>query len=217
MVADHQSAGRGRRGRLWHSPPGLGLYVSVLLRPAAAVGEVTRWTLGAAVAACEACRALARCPAEIEWPNDLSVAGRKLGGILAELRSVGGATGEVVIGAGLNVHHGPGDWPEGLAGSAISLRQASRCGIVVEREVLAGVYLKGLGEIVSDLEQGRWDGVASRWEALAPGAHGLRVRTRGDACGVTAGLDASGALQVLAEDGRCLRVHDVESITVRED
>ena len=224
MIANQQSAGRGRRGRHWHSPPGLGLYLSVLLRPCVPVDHITRWTLAASVAGCEACREVARCGTIIEWPNDLVVGGCKVGGVLAELRSAGGRARELVIGVGFNVHQGAGDWPDELAQIAVSLRQAAPCGIVVERESLAVAYLRRLQRVVTALERGRWNEVASRWEALAPRAHGTRVRVRrrnNDGAriqveGVTAGLDSWGALQVRATDGRLTRVHVAESVTVQE-
>lgn len=118
--ADHQTAGRGRRGRTWDSRPGASLLVSVVLRPAPALV-----TLAAGVAAAEACEAVAGVEVGLKWPNDLLLDGAKLGGILSEL--VGDAA---VVGLGLNLAWAP-------AGAA-ALGP-------VDREVLLDAYLAGLG------------------------------------------------------------------------
>jgi len=103
VVADHQTAGRGRLGRTWEAPPGSGLLVSVLLRPSLAPQR--RWLVTAAVAlaAADACQAAAGGPRPaIKWPNDLLVEDRKVAGILAESDA-----GAVVVGVGINVTWAP--------------------------------------------------------------------------------------------------------------
>jgi len=103
VTADAQDAGRGRRGRAWFSPPGCSLYASLLLRPGPIRPPERFGALGLAVGVGLA-EGLPRTgsPVELKWPNDLRVAGRKLGGILCEARWVGDAP-EVVVGFGLNV------------------------------------------------------------------------------------------------------------------
>ncbi|HUR23779.1 MAG TPA: biotin--[acetyl-CoA-carboxylase] ligase [Acidimicrobiales bacterium] len=118
--ADHQTAGRGRRGRTWESRPGTSLLVSVVLRPAPALV-----TLAAGVAAAEACEAVAGIHVGLKWPNDLLLDGAKLGGILCEL--VGDAA---VAGLGVNLTWAP-------AGTAM-------LGVGVERDVLLHAYLAAL-------------------------------------------------------------------------
>ena len=118
--ADHQTAGRGRRGRTWESRPGASLLVSVILRPAPALV-----TLAAGVAAAEACAAVAGVAVELKWPNDLLIGGAKLGGILSEL--VGDAA---VVGLGLNLGWAP-------AGAAC-------LGPTAGRDRLLDAYLAGL-------------------------------------------------------------------------
>lgn len=97
VVADHQTAGRGRRGRTWESRPGSALLASVVLRPVPPLV-----TLAAGVAAAEACQAVAAVPVTLKWPNDVMSAGGKLGGILSEL--VGDSA---VVGLGLNLGWAP--------------------------------------------------------------------------------------------------------------
>lgn len=98
VVADHQTAGRGRRGRTWESRPGTALLVSAVLRPAPALV-----TLAAGVAAAEACEETAGAGVALKWPNDLLAEdGRKLGGILTEL-----VEGVAVVGLGVNLTWAP--------------------------------------------------------------------------------------------------------------
>jgi len=217
VVADRQWAGRGRLGRSWHSPSGKGLYVSALFRPQAPAAIAGRWTIAAAVAACEACREVSGAPVVIKWPNDLLWCGLKLGGTLVEVRTLGGTPLELVVGTGINVRQRPSEFPPDLRGRAGSLVMASGRRDV-DRAALAEAYLDKLGGWASLLDRGAWEEVAARWKALAPGAEGARVRIfgqeegRGPIEGTTRGLDDTGALQVERDDGSRLTVHLGESV-----
>lgn len=123
LVADHQTAGRGRLGRTWEAPPGASLLVSVLLRPALPLERVHLVTVAAGLAAAEACEAVAGVSPSLKWPNDLVVeqegGARKLAGLLAESVVEGGAMSALVVGMGLNV-----SWPaEHLPDGATALNQ----------------------------------------------------------------------------------------------
>lgn len=214
VMADRQTAGRGRLGRAWHSAPGLGLYLSVVLRPKEPAGRIGRYALMAAVAACTACRTVAGERVRIKWPNDLLAGGAKLGGILAEVRS-GAAGQELVVGLGVNVNHREMDFPEELRGAATSLR-ALRDGEPVDREAFALTSIAALGAELADLRDGGWDRVAQRFLSYAPSARGQRVRLATGGLGITGGLDASGALRVVAEHGVVL-VHASESLSAVEE
>ncbi len=125
VVADHQSSGRGRRGRQWHSPPGLNLYFSVLLRPHLRFEQVPQLSLVAAAALWKIlageCSGL-----QIKWPNDLLCNSRKLAGILSEMKP-GAETPEfVIVGVGLNVNAQVSDFPTELQGLVTSL--SCECG-----------------------------------------------------------------------------------------
>lgn len=101
VTAERQTAGRGRRGRTWSSPPGGDIYASVVVRPRSAAAGLGALGLAAAVGLREGLGAMG-VPVRIKWPNDLLVAGRKVAGILCEMRWVG-STPEVVVGFGINV------------------------------------------------------------------------------------------------------------------
>ena len=225
VVADAQTAGRGRLARVWHSPPGLGLYLSTLHRPRRSAAELPRWTLAAAVAACEACREVARVDAAIKWPNDVLAGGKKLAGILAESRTTGTNVAWLVVGTGFNVNHLAADFPAEFADRATSLRILA-AGRSVDRARLARVYIDRLGAWTAELAEGRFDALAEAWQRLAPGARGARVRWTDSsgahavatACtGVTLGLDESGALRVEVDGGRVIAVRIGESLTAVED
>lgn len=113
VTANHQTAGRGRFGRAWHSPPGLSIAVSVLLRPKLPPERLSLLTSAAAVAACETAGGEAR----IRWPNDVVVKGRKLAGVIVEGRE----PGAFVLGCGINVNLREADFPDELRATSTSL------------------------------------------------------------------------------------------------
>ncbi len=108
LLADRQSAGRGRRGRSWHSPPGQNIYLSLGWNFQRADGALTPLPLAVAVAAVRAMRRAGLHSPGIKWPNDIQVGGKKLAGILVELRNPGPGQALAVIGIGVNVSHARG-------------------------------------------------------------------------------------------------------------
>jgi BirA family biotin operon repressor/biotin-[acetyl-CoA-carboxylase] ligase len=200
VVADEQTAGRGRRGHTWFSPPSSGLYVSVVLSPSASPVDPARattlLTLAAGVAIAEGVKEACGLHVDLKWPNDLLVSRRKLGGILAESS---GAHGAVVVGYGLNVLSTA--FPQELRDRATSLE--TELGRVVDRHHLLAETLVALSRRYDDLLAGRFDAILDAWRRRAPGATGARVRwtARGSASsGVTAGIDDMGALLVRVDD-----------------
>ncbi|HWS15327.1 MAG TPA: biotin--[acetyl-CoA-carboxylase] ligase, partial [Candidatus Methylomirabilis sp.] len=119
VVADAQTAGRGRMGRRWESPPGKNLYVSMLLRPPVPTVEAPQLSLVTGVALADAVEAMG-VSASLKWPNDLYLGERKAAGILAEMASDPDGVRHVVIGVGLNVNMEEADFPPVLRGRATS-------------------------------------------------------------------------------------------------
>jgi BirA family biotin operon repressor/biotin-[acetyl-CoA-carboxylase] ligase len=119
VVAETQTAGRGRLGRSWLSPPGLGIYVSLLLRPPLPPNELPQITLATAVSVVRALTRAVGVTPGIKWPNDLILKGKKLGGILTEMETESDQIRYLVVGMGLNVNNP--DFPPELAGRATSL------------------------------------------------------------------------------------------------
>ena len=122
VIARQQTGGRGRMGRSFHSPAGLGIYLSVILRPECAPAVLMHLTCAAAVAMCDAVEAAAGFRPGIKWTNDLVSGKRKLGGILTELSlNANGTVNYAVVGIGINCLHTPDDFPEELRDMAGSL------------------------------------------------------------------------------------------------
>jgi BirA family biotin operon repressor/biotin-[acetyl-CoA-carboxylase] ligase len=197
-VAEEQTAGRGRRGHTWFSPPGSGLYVSVVLAPARARVDPGRatllLTLAAGVAIAEGVAAATGLRPDLKWPNDLQVSRRKLAGILAE-----GAANQVVLGYGINI--AAAAFPPELRDRTTSLE--SELGRRVDRADVLVETLARLAARYADLLDGRFDVILDAWRALSPSASGRRVSwttNAGQHSGVTAGIDDHGALLVRVDD-----------------
>jgi BirA family biotin operon repressor/biotin-[acetyl-CoA-carboxylase] ligase len=200
VLADRQRAGRGRRGQSWFSPPGAGLYLSVVARPDGAIEGLSLLTLAAGVAVAEAVLAMTALPVELKWPNDLVIGRpwRKLGGILCESAGAGARVDAVVIGVGLNVRQAA--WPPELADRATSLeaelgRPFGRSDLVVE-------LLARLREALDRLRAGERDWVSRDWRRFGrAGFGGAPVRwtdPQGVHHGLARDIDADGALVVEA-------------------
>jgi BirA family transcriptional regulator, biotin operon repressor / biotin---[acetyl-CoA-carboxylase] ligase len=209
VVAEAQSAGRGRLGRSWFSPPGAGLYVSLILRPADSPADrpgqpptgtarvPSLITLTAGVAVAEALRKSAGVPVQIKWPNDLVLGVRKLGGILTEAAGDGVAQGHAVVGIGINLRTTA--YPSEIADRATSIE--SELGRPVDRGVVLAEILAGFAARYADLSGGRIDAILARWRDLAPSSRGARVAwtgPEGHQEGTTAGIDDDGALLIRA-------------------
>ena len=196
VVADQQTAGRGRRGRTWFSPPGSGLYVSVVLAPSRATDPVRATallTLAAGVGIAEGIDASTGLAVALKWPNDLYVGPRKLGGILAEAVTSGGPIDRVVVGFGVNV--GDASFPPELGDRATAIE--SELGRAVDRDRVLEHALEALARRYADLLAGRFGDILDAWRRRAPNAAGARVTwtsADGPVDGVTAGVDEHGAL-----------------------
>ena len=202
VVANEQTAGRGRRGHSWFSPPGSGLYVSVAVAPATSPVDpskaTTLLTLAAGVALAEGIEEACGLHVHVKWPNDLHVSRRKLGGILAE-SSGAGPRDCVVVGYGLNVLSTA--FPRELGDRATSLE--TELGRAVDRHHLLTDTLVALSRRYEDLLAGRFDAILDAWRRRAPGATGARVSwitSASTRSGVTAGIDDLGALLVRVDD-----------------
>jgi BirA family biotin operon repressor/biotin-[acetyl-CoA-carboxylase] ligase len=209
LVADIQTAGRGRQGRTWISKPGQGLYVSILRRPAVAAADAWRWTLLAGLAARAAVALHLPAPgAWLKWPNDLFVGDRKLGGTLCELVTQGGRVDGIVVGIGLNLRPPAGGWPPDLAGRATSLREHGAPEGLRDR-VLRDL-LGAITVLEADLSQpgGGAGLVSAARDAMAPmlGRVAAVEFEGGVRHVVVTGLGDNGALEVLEEGGKARAV-----------
>ncbi len=216
VVADQQTAGKGRRGRTWTSPPGLNLYFSAILRPDLAPQRAPELTLVAAVALTEVMRE-AGAEAAIKWPNDVQIDGRKVAGILTELSADPDRVHFIVLGIGVNLNAQPEHFPEELRPLATSLAQHR--GQRVPRALFTANLLNRLEEWLDlHLETG-FGAVRQRWKELSSTlGQDVLVRTdRREFRGHAEDIDESGALLVRVEDGSLERVlaGDVERLRPR--
>lgn len=200
VSADEQTAGRGRRGRQWHSPEG-GLYLSYIVRDIASIARPSLLTLAAGVAAARAVASVTGFEVRLKWPNDLLTrdAALKIAGILAEGSGVGHQLEFVVIGIGINVS---GSVTRDLRTTATTLE--TELGRAVDRPALRDALIVELDAAVARLRAGDEAAVLSDWSARAPESRGTRVAWRtpeGDRRGVTAGVDEDGALLVATDEG----------------
>jgi BirA family biotin operon repressor/biotin-[acetyl-CoA-carboxylase] ligase len=202
MVAEQQTRGRGRAGRVWHSPRGVGIWLSLLLRPAAGWDRLGPLPLVAGVAVARACESAGAC-VHIKWPNDLIApdgSGRKLGGVLAESRSSGG-TGAIVLSVGLDVEAGPGDFPPGLAERVTTLSAVA--GRPVERSGLLAGLLRELECAYDELSTRGAERLLEEWRrrsAILGRVVSLREGVA-EVAGVARDVEPDGALVVRLESG----------------
>ncbi len=219
VLADQQTAGRGRRGRRWVAPPEVSLSISMVLRPASA--QLGLLTLRLGLAAADAVDAVAGTDLALKWPNDLLVAGdgaghegrreeaaggRKVGGILCEAESRGDRVAHVIAGVGINLADPADGWPDGLRHRATSLAAA---GAAVDAAELVGAVVE------------RWRAADGRVGPLSPeereafdrrdALRGRDITVDGGLAGTAAGVTPDGALRVVTERGE----HAIFSGTVR--
>ena len=162
VFAESQTKGRGRLGRPWVSPPRKGLWFSLLLRPGLRPPEATQLTVAAATALWRAIHVQTGLSAEIKWPNDILVGGKKIAGILTELRAELDRIKYVILGVGVDVNLTASEFPTDLRKLATSLR--IECGGPVSRPQLATAIIRELDRDYSRVCAGQFGAVADEWE-----------------------------------------------------
>jgi len=205
VLAEEQTAGRGRAGRSWHSERGAGLYVTLLLRPKLSPVQAPLLTMLAGLSAHTAVLAQTGLSAELKWPNDLLLNGKKLGGILTEMHAEPNAVRFVIVGIGINVSQEK--FPGELAATATSLRKET--GRLHSR---LEILVKLLSQFETDYNRFLREGagyVVQRFELVSSFANGKRVKVdtgRETFVGTTEGLSTEGLLMVKKEDGGSVTV-----------
>ena len=203
VVADQQTGGRGRMGRAFFSPPGKGVYLSVILRPEAAPRQLLHLTCAFAAAMCDGVERACGLRPEIKWTNDLISGGRKLAGILTEL-SIEAESGHVqyaVLGIGVNCCQRPGEFPPEVADKAGSLEMA--LGAAVDRNRLTAEMIRAAEELSRTLisEKEMWMGKYRR-SCVTIGKEVEVLRLDSMEKGLALDVDEDGGLLVRYSDGR---------------
>jgi BirA family biotin operon repressor/biotin-[acetyl-CoA-carboxylase] ligase len=204
VIAEEQTAGRGRRGRQWHGAFEKSLHLSALLRPRD-ISCLTAAPIRVGMAAAQALQSRTGVPTRVKWPNDLDVQQRKLGGILCE--SVLGSSPFIVVGIGVNVYQTHDDFPPDVAARATSIRLE---GGTLDRAAVAGAIVDSLRSaaprIASPFSSAELTALRG-YDVL----RGHRIEVDGVPAGVAQGISESGALLV-QRDGK---LEEVLSGTVR--
>jgi len=199
VIAKEQTAGRGRQGRTWSSPAGDGLYMSVVLRPAIKPSEAGMITVASAIAVAETLRLDYETDAEIKWPNDVLLRGRKICGILIESAVQDDRLDYIVLGIGVNTSQS--SFPEEVAKTATSLWLEKHRKVSPEDFAFALLPRLEHWYVAALSDQA---GIISRWKALSPSSQNCRVNVEtsdGSIEGITQGLTSRGALIVELANG----------------
>lgn len=203
VIADAQTGGKGRLGRSWVSPPGVNLYLSVLLRPSKPASYAPQLSLLAAVAVAEAITQQTRLSPTIKWPNDVLVSGRKVCGILTEMQTKTQHLQAVIVGIGININAPLAAFPEELRDKASSLLIAS--GQPVDRAAFTAHLLTRLEKLYVLWLEGGFPVVRSAWEGYAADLLGKPITVAapdGTIAGIVMGIDQDGALLVQEGQGK---------------
>jgi BirA family transcriptional regulator, biotin operon repressor / biotin---[acetyl-CoA-carboxylase] ligase len=206
VIAEEQTAGKGRKGRDWVSPKQTGIYATLILRPTLPIEDTPLLTLLAAVATCEAIVTSTGIPPTIKWPNDILMNGKKVAGILTEVSSEVDRVEFALIGMGLNVNTPAEALPERMIFPASSL--AAETGTPVKRTALLACWLEEIETEYAQLIAGNRNALLDHWKALS-GIMGRRVRIQrvhDSISGTIEDIDSDGALLLITPDGESLRV-----------
>lgn len=207
VLAEQQNAGKGRMGRKWHSPPGKGIWMSLILKPRIPLHFTPQLTLLTAVALCRAIRRTVHVEVGIKWPNDLLIQGRKISGILLESGAEDERIQYIVAGVGISVNLVAEDYPEELKKIATSL--AIEAGHLVDREALLTNFLQDFEELYDLFHEQGFAPIRILWEANSVSLHKLITVTtpNGRLTGTAESIDDMGALCVRTETGELIKVY----------
>lgn len=211
VVAERQTAGRGRKGDRWFSPAGSGLYLSLLLRPR--FPDVMLIPLALGLAAAQAVDAVSKHRPDLKWPNDIMIGDRKLGGVIAESQMQEGQVLFVVAGIGINVSEPVEGWPPELASTAASL------GPDVDREWLLPELLNAIEANYEAIKTGHSAAMLAEYRNRCPYRRGAPVMiTAGDGVREEAQaieIEADGSLLVEMPDGTRQRLYGHQVLGMR--
>jgi BirA family biotin operon repressor/biotin-[acetyl-CoA-carboxylase] ligase len=217
VVAEAQSKGRGRAGKPWYSPAGLNLYLSVILRPAVQVQKAALLTLISSLAIADAIDAEGG-QAQVKWPNDVLLAGRKVAGVLAELRSLCARVETLVLGIGVNVNVSQDSLDQALgktAWGATSLKEV--LGREIDRMAFAATLLESLERRYDRFRASEGKASVQEWRARSCLGQRARIIDGGRSIeGITEDIDEAGCLLVRLDDGSLLRISEGELLPLTQ-
>lgn len=206
IVAESQTCGRGRLGRLWYSGAGKGIWMSVVLKPQIALLDIQIVTLAASVAVCFAIEEVTGIKTGIKWPNDIILSGKKVCGILTETNSEMELINFLVIGVGINVHQEIDDFPDELREKAISLKMHfvnSGNNISLKRSDIIKSFLFKLEQLYNIINAGEKQEIIDQWKkySITLGKSVKVVRKKHEYTGTAEDITIDGKLVIRCSDG----------------
>lgn len=212
VIAEEQTAGRGRQGRPFYSPSGRGIWMSLVMRPVQPLQYMSQLTLLAAVAVCRALRNTTQLDIGIKWPNDLLIDGRKVCGILIESAAEDGRVRYAIAGIGIDANLTAEDLPEHLQSIVTSLRIES--GQVIDRTSIVAEVISELETLYQCYTDEGFAPIAALWESMAISiGKSIQVHNaQGSFQGIAQGLGINGELLLRLADDQVIPIYsgDIE-------
>lgn len=210
VIADQQIQGKGRMGREWFSPPGTGIWMSLVIRPKISLDKVQQLTLLSAVAVLRGLQPLIKQDIHIKWPNDLLLKERKLAGILTEVNAEADRIHDIVIGFGINVNQDKDDFPVHLQSTATSLYRER--GQRFDRKQCIVSILKEWEALYELYTEHGFPPIKTLWEAHAH-TLGREIRAKSDGetvKGIARGITDEGVLLLEEENGQIRKIYSAD-------
>lgn len=206
VIAEEQTGGKGRIGRVWYSPAGQGLWFSVILRPEISPIDASKLTLICAVGVAKTIRETTGIAAGIKWPNDVLIDHRKVAGILIEMNAELDKINYLVIGIGVNVSLDEARVPSELANIAISLEGQKK--LKVTRVALLAALLNNLDHLYEDFLDGKFSQILTAWKDMSVTLNRWVKVVSGSETeeGIAFDLDDDGALILMKKDGSVKKI-----------
>jgi BirA family biotin operon repressor/biotin-[acetyl-CoA-carboxylase] ligase len=207
VLANSQEKGRGRRGRVWISPAGVNIYMSIVLKPETNPADTTLITLMAAVACATALRNVTGIDVRIKWPNDLMVSDKKLGGILTELKVSRKKIAFVIVGIGINLNIDIETLPAEIRDLATSIRNET--GKKYSRESVVAALLNEMSRWYSAFKKADRETILSTWRSLNStlGRQVVVAAGQGTYEGLAESVDDEGMLLLRLRSGEVKRIN----------
>jgi BirA family biotin operon repressor/biotin-[acetyl-CoA-carboxylase] ligase len=217
VLADSQHKGRGRYQRRWHSPSGKNIYLSIILRPAMHPQEASRIPILAGVAMAETIERFCSAEVSLKWPNDVLLEGKKVCGILSQLKTADGRIHFIVVGIGLNVNMRCGDFPAELSAKATSI--AMETGVLLERENVIIILFENLAKWYKKLLTTGFEEIKAAWmERTNMIGKNIKISCLGGGVirGQALGIDDNGSLLLINDAMEIISVSAGDATVLKE-
>ena len=216
VIAGSQTKGKGRLQRIWHSPPGLNIYTSILLRPKFASDQASQISIAAGVAVAEIIDEYCSGQVQLKWPNDVLLNKKKVSGMLAQVKTSADGIDFVVLGIGINVNIGYNQLPQDIRTIATSL--AIETGREIDRlELIISLY-ENIAKWYKEINQRGFNAIKEKWLNLAPMiSQNVQVMFRNEGVsGKALGLDDDGSLIILTANNETVKVSAGDATILKE-